>query len=148
LEWHDQSAQPAPLTPPTAPLAPTAPVEATAPVKAAAPTSGGPGLRRTVLTGALAGLLLVGGLVAVVSAASPDPGASTAPSTTADPNDDTTTDPNGGTTAHSTRPGHAGGNAADCPDKGTGGSSGSDDSGTSGGSDSSGSSAPAETPAT
>ena len=127
------------------PLAPSAP---NTPVPAAAPISGGSGLRRTVLTGALAGLLLVGGAVAVVSAASPDPGASTAPSTMADPNDGTTTDPNGGTTAPSTRPGHAGGNAADCPDKGTGGSGGSDDSGTSGTPDSSGSSAPAETPAT
>lgn len=145
MEWHDQPAQPAPLTPP-APLVPPTPLAPTAP-EAAAPSSGGPGLRRTVLTGALAGLLLVGGLVAVVSAASPDPGTSTAPSTTADPNDGTTTDPSGGTTAPSTRPGHAGGNAADCPDKGTDGSSGSDDSGTSG-SESPGSSAPAETPAT
>ena len=147
MDWHDQTAQPAPLTPPTAPLVPPATLAPTAHVEATSPISDRSGLRRTVLTGALAGLLLVGGAVAVVSAASPDPGASTAPSTTADPND-STTDPDGGTTAPSTRPGHAGGNAADCPDKGTAGSNGSDDSGTSGSPDSSGNSAPAETPAT
>ena len=78
------------------------------------------GLRRVVLTGAISALLLVGGGVAAVSAASPAP--STAP----------------GTTAPSGAP--HGGSTANCPNMG--GSSGS------GGSSSSGSSAPAATPAT
>ncbi len=77
------------------------------------------GLRRVVLTGAISALLLVGGGVAAVSAASPAP--STAP----------------GTTAPSGAP--HGGSTANCPNMG--GSSGS-------GGSSSGSSAPAATPAT
>ena len=39
------------------------------------------GMRRAILTAAISGLLLVGGGVAAVSAASPDPSAATTPST-------------------------------------------------------------------
>ena len=101
LEWHDQPALPAPLTPvQPAPLAPPEP---------AAPQTKGSGLKRTVLTAALSALLLVGGAAAVVSAASPDPGASSAPSTTTP-----------GTTTPSTRPNHpAGGSSANCPNMGS-----------------------------
>jgi hypothetical protein len=49
------------------------------------------GIRRGALTAALAGLMLVGAGVAAVSAASPDPSASTTPS--AQPSDDGTTTP-------------------------------------------------------
>ena|SRR5436189_3225497 len=83
------------------------------------------GLRRVLLTGAISALLLVGGGVAAVSAASPAP--STAPGTT---------------TAPSRAPGGThNGSSVNCPNMG--GSSGS-------GSGSSGSSAPAPatTPAT
>src|SRR4051812_6100309 len=83
------------------------------------------GIRRGLLTAALAvGLLGVGG-VAAVMAASPDPNASSAPNATQQPSG------NGGTTAPSTRgSGHMAGN---CPNMG--GSSGSG-SGSSGGSSS------------
>jgi hypothetical protein len=81
------------------------------------------GLRRAILTAGIAGVLLVTGGVAVVAAASPDPSASTAPST----------DQTGGTTGPSVdgRRGHDG---QPCPEDqggsgGSGGSSGSDDGG-------------------
>jgi hypothetical protein len=124
VEWHDQPALPAPLTP-------VEPVPG-APPEPAGPQAKGPGVKRTLLTAALTGLLLVGGVVAVVSAASPDPGASSAPSAT-EPSTD-------GTTTPTTRPQRGtGAGPADCPAKDTDGSSGS-----SGGSDgSSGSDVPA-----
>lgn len=62
------------------------------------------GIRRGVMTAALAGLMLIGAGVAAVSAASPDPSPSTTPST--QPSDDGTTTP-----TESARPDH------DCPDK-------------------------------
>jgi len=62
------------------------------------------GIRRGVMTAALAGLMLIGAGVAAVSAASPDPSASTTPST--QPSDDGTTTP-----TESARPDH------NCPDK-------------------------------
>lgn len=65
------------------------------------------GIRRGVMTTALAGLLLIGAGVAAVSAASPDPSASTAPTT--QPSDDGTTTPT--TPSESARPDHV------CPDK-------------------------------
>ena len=69
------------------------------------------GWRRTVLTAAISGLLLVGGGVAAVSAASPSP--STSPGTTA---------PSGGTGTPHVR---GSGSTADCPNMGgSGGSSG------------------------
>jgi len=78
----------------------------------------GSGMRRTVLAAAVSALLLVGGAVAVVSAASPEPSTSTAPSA-----------PDGATdgATPSTRPDRAGGARADCPndDGGTSGSGGS-----------------------
>jgi hypothetical protein len=64
------------------------------------------GIRRGVMTAALAGLLLVGAGVAAVSAASPDPSTSPTPSTQVDPSDDGTTAPN-----ESARP------DGNCPDK-------------------------------
>jgi hypothetical protein len=64
------------------------------------------GIRRGVMTTALAGLLLVGAGVAAVSAASPDPSTSPAPSAQVDPSDNGTTGP-----SESARPDH------DCPDK-------------------------------
>ena len=64
------------------------------------------GIRRGVMTAALAGLMLIGAGVAAVSAASPDPSASTTPSTLVDPSDDGTTTP-----TESARPDHL------CPDK-------------------------------
>jgi hypothetical protein len=103
------------------PILPAAPP----PVEPAAVESRPLGLRRIVLTGAISALLLVGGGVAAVSAASPAP--STAPNTTAPSGNP------GGTTPHT-------GSSVNCPNMG--GSSGS------GGSSSSGSSAPATTPAT
>jgi hypothetical protein len=74
-------------TPPLEPMLPAASADpppalvrpATQPTPKSEPT--GPSVRRLVLTGGLAGLLLVAGGVAAVSAASPDP--STAPSTSA-----------------------------------------------------------------
>lgn len=112
-------------TPPLEPMPTAAPaIEPAAPAHAsnAVTPIGGPSLRRMVMTAGLAGLLLVAGGVAAVSAASPDP--SSAPSTTA---------PSG-------TPGGAGHSSANCPNMG--GSNGG-----SGGSSSSGSSA-APTPAT
>ncbi|HEY4190701.1 MAG TPA: hypothetical protein VGM28_09785 [Candidatus Limnocylindrales bacterium] len=108
---------------------PLVPAHAPAPpvTSPAADTSAGgsrsTGFRRVVLTGAISALLLVGGGVAAVSAASPAP--STAPGTTAPSGA-----PGGGT--HS-------GSSANCPNMGGSGS---------GSSGSSGSSAPAATPAT
>jgi hypothetical protein len=64
------------------------------------------GIRRGLMTAALAGLMLVGAGVAVVSAASPDPSASPTPSTQVDPSDDGTTTP-----TESAAPDHM------CPDK-------------------------------
>lgn len=62
------------------------------------------GIRRGVMTAAIAGLVLIGAGVAAVSAASPDPSASTTPST--QPSDDGTTTP-----TESARPDHL------CPDE-------------------------------
>ena len=104
MDWYDQPAEPPP------------------------PTRAVTGVRRGLLTAALAvGLLGVGG-VAAVMAASPDPSASSAPNATQQPS-------NGGTTAPSTRPGRGSGHmAGNCPNMG--GSSGS----------SGGSSSPSTTP--
>jgi hypothetical protein len=66
------------------------------------------GIRRGVMTAALAGLLLVGAGVAAVSAASPEPSTSPAPTTQTDPSDNGTTEP-----SESARPDHL------CPDKAT-----------------------------
>ena len=97
MDWHDQPAE----SPPD--------------------TRAVTGVRRGLLTAILAvGLLGIGG-VAAVMAASPDPGASSAPNATQQPSG------SGGTTAPSTRPGHMRGN---CPNMG--GSSGSGSSGSSG----------------
>ena len=71
------------------------------------------GIRRGVLTAMLGGLLLIGGGVAAVSAASPDPSTAPAPSTEVEPSDD------GTAPTESTRPG------SDCPDKGGSGDSSS-----------------------
>jgi len=111
MQWDDQPAMPVPLTP-VRPAAAPGPVTPVAPSSTA--TSGGrtPGLKRTVLTAAVSAMLLVGGAVAVVNAASPDP--SSAPSVTAPSG--------GGATTPSTKPNHTG---ANCPNMGTGGSSGS-----------------------
>ena len=98
-----------------------APPAAHPPVETSAAEPRSIGLRRVVLTGAISALLLVGGGVAAVSAASPAP--STAPGTTAPSGT-----PGGGT--HN-------GSSVNCPNMGGSGSSGS-----------SGSSAPAATPAT
>ena len=139
MEPNDLPAMPAPLTPPQPVVAPVIPTET--PV----PQTAGWGMKRIVLTGALSALLLVGGAVAVVSAASPEPSSSTAPSTT-EPTTPGTTEPSTpGTADPSTRPHRgSGGNPADCPDKGSDDSSGSG----SGSSGSSGTPAPVETPAT
>ena len=108
MEWSTPALEPASTTP--------APDPVTGDV---APERHGPSLRRMVMTAGLAGMLLVAGGVAAVSAASPDP--STAP----------------GTTAPSGKPSH---NSADCPNMGGSG-------GGSGGS-STAPSAPAPSPAT
>ena len=113
----DQAFQP--LVPAHTPAPPAPPLAETS-----AGESRSTGLRRVVLTGAISALLLVGGGVAAVSAASPAP--STAPGTTAPSGG-----PGGGT--HN-------GSSANCPNMGG--------SGTSGSSGSSGGSAPAATPAT
>jgi hypothetical protein len=111
-----------------APIEPIEPMASTqpAPSEAVAPAATRlGGIRRAVITAAVSALLLVGGAVAAVSAASPAP--STAPGVTA---------PSGGGTAPRGTP-HAGGSTANCPNMGgSGGSSGS--SGTT----------PAPTPAT
>ena len=106
MELHDLPAMPAPLTPAQPVVVPVAPAETPAPQ-----ASGGLGLKRIVVTGALSALLLVGGAAAVVSAASPEP-SSSAPSTSwsrrppARP-------------IHSTRPHRgSGGSTADCPNMG------------------------------
>jgi hypothetical protein len=83
------------------------------------------GWRRAILTAAISGLLLVGGGVAVVSAASPAP--STAPSTTAPSNGGTTAPSNGGTTT----PRNHTGSSANCPNMGGSGGSGSGSGGSS-----------------
>jgi hypothetical protein len=103
------------------------------PAESPPPTRAVTGVRRGLLTAALAvGLLGVGG-VAAVMAASPDPGASSAPNATQQPSG------NGGTTAPSTRPGRGSGHmAGNCPNMG--GSSGS------GNGSSGGSSSPSTTP--
>jgi hypothetical protein len=77
------------------------------------------GLRRALLTAGIAGALLVTGGVAVVFAASPDPSATPAPSTTTPGSSNGgSTAPNGGTTAPSQgRQGHSG---QPCPDGGSG----------------------------
>ena len=104
MAWEDFETQ-APATPP-APTAPTA-----------SQVRRPDGLRRAILTAAIAGALLVTGGVAVVFAASPDPSAG-APSTTT-PSDGGSTAPNGGTTAPS------GGRHDGQPCPNMGGSSGS-----------------------
>jgi hypothetical protein len=86
------------------------------------------GIRRAVLTAVVSGLLLVGGGVAAVSAASPAP--SSAPSTTA---------PSGGSGTPRTHTG----SSVNCPNMG-----GSSSSGSSGGSSTTPSTAPSTTPAT
>ncbi len=147
MEWHDQPAMPAPLTPAMpAPLMPAQPVVAPiTPAEAPASQTTGSGIKRIVLTGALSALLLVGGAVAVVSAASPEPSSSSAPSTTEPSTPGTTTPTTPGAADPSTRPHRgSGGSTADCPNMGTDDSSGSG----SGSSGSSGSPAPVETPAT
>jgi hypothetical protein len=119
-------------TPPLEPM-PTAPaIEPAAPVREPDPAShaGGPSLRRMVMSAGLAGLLLVAGGVAAVSAASPDP--SSAPSTTAP-----------STTAPSTKPGGTTHRSANCPNMG-GSSNGS--GGSSNGSGGSSSSGPSTAP--
>ena len=139
MEPNDLPAMPAPLTPAQPVATPDIPTETQAPQAA------GPVIKRIVLTGALSALLLVGGAVAIVSAASPEPSSSAAPGAT-EPSDPGTTDPSTpGTADPSTRPHRgSGGNPADCPDKESDGSSGSG----SGDSGSSASPAPVETPAT
>ena len=110
MEWSYQPlepAQPSPVEPATVETKPN-------------------GLRRAVLTAMVSGLLLVGGGVAAVSAASPAP--SSAPSTTA---------PSGGTGTPRTHTG----SSVNCPNMG-----GSSGSGSSGGSSTTPSTAP--TPAT
>ena len=104
------------------PLEPAQP----SPVEPAAVETKPNGLRRAVLTAVVSGLLLVGGGVAAVSAASPAP--SSAPSTTA---------PSGGTGTPRTHTG----SSVNCPNMG-----GSSGSGSSGGSSTTPSTAP--TPAT
>jgi hypothetical protein len=111
----DQAFQP--LVPAHAP----APAATPPPVETSAGEPRSTGFRRVLLTGAISALLLVGGGVAAVSAASPAP--STAPGTTAPSGA-----PGGGTHNRS---------SANCPNMGGSGSSGS-----------SGSSGPAATPAT
>ena len=115
MDWYDQPVQPQPVEPAPATRSVT-------------------GVRRGLLTAILAvGLLGVGG-VAAVWAASPDPGASSAPNATQQPSG------SGGTTAPSTRPGRGSGHmSGNCPNMG--GNSGSGSSGSSG-SSSSPSSAP------
>ncbi len=90
------------------PLQPIQPIH-TPPVEAE-PVAKTSGIRRAVMTAVISGLLLVGGGVAAVSAASPAP--STSPGTTA---------PSGGT---STTPRTHTGSSANCPNMGgSGGSS-------------------------
>src|SRR5215210_4436296 len=87
MNWFEAPAEPAHARPATT-VAPSQ----TAPSR----------LRRGVVTAAIAALLLVGGGVAAVSAASPDPSASPSPSATTDPSGGT--DGNGGTAAPSALP--------------------------------------------
>lgn len=115
-------------TPPLEPMPATAPAAEPAPAGTSVPATVGPSLRRMVMTAGLAGLLLVAGGVAAVSAASPDP--SSAPSTTAP----STTPPSG-------QPGGTGHSSANCPNMG-----GSNDG--SGGSNGSSGQSAAPTPAT
>jgi len=117
MDWTTPPLEPMPLTVSAEPPAAADPVAASDHVTA------GPSLRRIVMSAGLAGLLLVAGGVAAVSAASPDP--SSAPSTTVP-----------GGTAPSGQPGHGTGN---CPNMGgsNGGSSGGSNNAT-----------PAPTPAT
>jgi hypothetical protein len=98
----------------------------TPPVEAEPAETKTSGWRRTVLTAAISGLLLVGGGVAAVSAASPSP--STSPGTTA---------------PSTTPPTHVRGSSADCPNMGGSGGSG----GSSGGSSTAPSTTPSTTPA-
>ena len=98
------------------------PTEAVAAPAATEARVKGPSIRRMVVTAGLAGMLLVAGGVAAVSAASPDPSA--APGTTTTP---------------SGKPSH---NGVNCPNMGTNGSGGGSSSSPSS------SSAPATTPAT
>ena len=123
MAWDYEPAMPEPLTP--APPATSSDRSVSAEPSAPRTTGRTIGLKRTVLTAAVSAMLLVGGAVAVVSAASPDPSA--APSVTAPSG--------GGTTNPSTRPNHDG---ANCPNMG----------GASGSSGGSVIPAPAATPAT
>jgi hypothetical protein len=123
MEWQDPSLSTAPPLVPRPADAAAPPADPAGPAHAPVATSTGPGIKRMVATAVLSGLLLVGGAVAVVSAASPDP--SCAPST------------NGGTTTQpSARPNHSG-STADCPNMGG-----------SGGTNGSGAPAPSTTPGT
>jgi len=102
MSWYDD--QPV-VTPPVA-------------SKPAPATPSPTGLRRGVIASALGALLLVGGGVAAVSAASPEP--STDPSVV---QPDATTQPDA-----ATRPERVGPNGQPCPDK-RGGGNGTDDGG-------------------
>ena len=111
-----------PVTPhaaaPGMPVSPESTYGVAAPAPPVSPIrSRGTGMQRTVLPAAVSALLLVGGAVAVVSAASPEPSTSATPSATDG-------------TAPSTRPDRAAGDKADCPneDDGTTGSGDSDGS--------------------
>lgn len=119
---------------PLEPLRP--PAVAPGPAIEAEPVAAKTGWRRAVLTAAISGLLLVGGGVAAVSAASPAP--STAPGTTAPSNGGGTPPSNGGTTTPRTHTG----SSANCPNMGGSGGSGSGSSG------SGSSTAPSTTPNT
>src|SRR3954466_13639578 len=105
-------------TPPVVPA--SVPVAAPEPTTSSAIPSTGSGIRRAVITAALSALLLVGGAVAVVSAASPDPSA--APLTTAT----NTTAPAGAPGGTSTQPApRQHGPGAGCPNAGADDGSGS-----------------------
>jgi hypothetical protein len=114
MSWYDD--QPV-VTPPAAPE----------PAPSTPPTSG-LGLRRGVIAAALGALLLVGGGVAAVSAASPEP--SDAPSATQG-TDRTTVEPDA-----TGQPERVERDGQPCPDKDGSGGSGTDDGGSSSSDDS------------
>ena len=78
------------------------------PIESPPITASGPGVRRTVVTAALALGLLVAGGTAVAFAASPDPSISATPGTTTQPSTD---DP-----ATTAEPGTTGAATPDCPE--------------------------------
>jgi hypothetical protein len=84
---------------------PEVPIAEPVPSQPAARSSG---FRRTVLTAGMAAALLIAGGVAAVSAASPDPSASSSPAATTEPSTD-------GTTAPSTSAAVDDAARADCP---------------------------------